>query len=217
MIKVVNPSRITRQPFFQELINYLDQHDDITLRDIKRQFSNVSNIDRSIEEYVKAGYVLRANKRYQQTVPLVQDVTDLALNQEVFVREGSTLEKKLLHLQFETRLTNHTNQAILVEKTDFFREQLTLSNYFYKIKRQYPLSDKQQVLYALLGDVNPEYALKYITTFLLKYSRKAELIQKRRDIFVDALLTLGYITVNQAGKYELNLNFDKEKLLFCVK
>ena len=213
MIKVINPSRLTRQPFFHELINYLDQHDDVTLREIKREFANFPNIDRSIEDYIKAGYVLRENKRYHQSVPLLENVTD----QEVFVRDDSPLYQELLNMRFETHLTNQTNQAILVEKTDFLREQLTLSNYFYRLKQQYPLINQQQKLYDLVGDVNPEYALKYMTTFLLKYGRKTELMQKRRDIFVDALVILGYIVPNEARKYELKLDFDKETLTFRVK
>ena len=217
MIKVINPSRLTRQPFFHELINYLDQHDDVTLREIKREFANFSNIDRSIEDYIKAGYVLRENKRYRQSVPLLENVTALSLDQEVFVRDDSPLYQELLNMRFETHLTNQTNQAILVEKTDFLREQLTLSNYFYRLKQQYPLINQQQKLYDLVGDVNPEYALKYMTTFLLKYGRKTELMQKRRDIFVDALVILGYIAPNEAGKYELKLDFDKETLTFRVK
>ncbi|VEE11633.1 hypothetical cytosolic protein [Streptococcus anginosus] len=217
MIKVINPSRLTRQPFFHELINYLDQHDDVTLREIKREFANFPNIDRSIEDYIKAGYVLRKNKRYHQSVPLLENVTALSLDQEVFVRDDSPLYQELLNMRFETHLTNQTNQAILVEKTDFLREQLTLSNYFYRLKQQYPLINQQQKLYDLVGDVNPEYALKYMTTFLLKYGRKTELMQKRRDIFVDALVILGYIAPNEAGKYELKLDFDKETLTFRVK
>ena len=217
MIKVINPSRLTRQPFFHELINYLDQHDDVTLREIKREFANFPNIDRSIEDYIKAGYVLRKNKRYHQSVPLLENVTALSLDQEVFVRDDSPLYQELLNMRFETHLTNQTNQAILVEKTDFLREQLTLSNYFYRLKQQYPLTNQQQKLYDLVGDVNPEYALKYMTTFLLKYGRKTELMQKRRDIFVDALVILGYIAPNEAGKYELKLDFDKETLTFRVK
>ena len=180
MIKVINPSRLTRQPFFHELINYLDRHDDVTLREIKREFANFPNIDRSMEEYIKAGYVLRENKRYRQSVPLLENVTDLSLDQEVFVRDDSPLYQELLNMRFETHLTNQTNQAILVEKTDFLRKQLTLSNYFYRLKQQYPLTNQQQKLYDLVGDVNPEYALKYITAFLLKYGRKTELMQKRR-------------------------------------
>ena len=217
MIKVINPSRLTHQPFFHELINYLDQHDDVTLREIKHEFANFSNIDRSIEDYIKAGYVLRENKRYHQSVPLLENVTALSLDQEVFVRDDSPLYQELLNMRFETHLTNQTNQAILVEKTDFLREQLTLSNYFYRLKQQYPLINQQQKLYDLVGDVNPEYALKYMTTFLLKYGRKTELMQKRRDIFVDALVILGYIAPNEAGKYELKLDFDKETLTFRVK
>ena len=217
MIKVINPSRLTCQPFFHELINYLDRHDDVTLREIKHEFANFSNIDRSMEEYIKAGYVLRENKRYRQSVPLLENVTDLSLDQEVFVRDDSPLYQELLNMRFETHLTNQTNQAILVEKTDFLREQLTLSNYFYRLKQQYPLINQQQKLYDLVGDVNPEYALKYMTTFLLKYGRKTELMQKRRDIFVDALVILGYIAPNEAGKYELKLDFDKETLTFRVK
>ena len=217
MIKVINPSRLTHQPFFHELINYLDQHDDVTLREIKREFANFPNIDRSIEDYIKAGYVLRKNKRYHQSVPLLENVTALSLDQEVFVRDDSPLYQELLNMRFETHLTNQTNQAILVEKTDFLREQLTLSNYFYRLKQQYPLINQQQKLYDLVGDVNPEYALKYMTTFLLKYGRKTELMQKRRDIFVDALVILGYIVPNEARKYELKLDFDKETLTFRVK
>ena len=217
MIKVINPSRLTCQPFFHKLINYLDRHDDVTLREIKHEFANFSNIDRSMEEYIKAGYVLRENKRYRQSVPLLENVTDLSLDQEVFVRDDSPLYQELLNMRFETHLTNQTNQAILVEKTDFLREQLTLSNYFYRLKQQYPLTNQQQKLYDLVGDVNPEYALKYMTTFLLKYGRKTELMQKRRDIFVDALVILGYIAPNEAGKYELKLDFDKETLTFRVK
>lgn len=53
-----------------------------------------------------------------------------------------------------------------------------------------------------------------MTTFLLKYVRKDELMQKRRDIFVDSLVILGYIRQNEVGKYELQASFDKERLIF---
>ena len=214
MIKLINPSRLTRQPFFQELIDYLDQHEEVILREIKREFAGVANIDRSIEDYIKAGYIKRENKRYYLSLPLLESLEDLQLDQEVFIRDDSPLYQELLELRFETQLSNRTNEAILLEETDFQRDELTLANYFYKMQRQYPLSDAQKPLYAVLGDVNPEYALKYMTTFLLKYVRKNELMQKRRDIFVDSLVILGYIRQNEAGKYELQTSFDKEKLSF---
>ena len=214
MIKIINPSRLTRQPFFQELIDYLDQHEEVILREIKREFAGVANINRSIEDYIKAGYIKRENKRYYLSLPLLESLEDLQLDQEVFIRDDSPLYQELLELRFETQLSNRTNAAILLEETDFQRDKLTLANYFYKMQRQYPLSGAQKPLYAVLGDVNPEYALKYMTTFLLKYVRKDELMQKRRDIFVDSLVILGYIRQNKAGKYELEASFDKEKLSF---
>ena len=214
MIKILNPTRLTRQPLFEKLINYLDQQDDVILREIKREFADFPNLDRFIEECIKAGYIRRKNKRYYQQVPLLENLESLTLDQEVFIRDDSPFYQELLNLRFETQLANQTNAAILLEKTDFQRDKLTLSNYFYKMQRQYPLSEEQKPLYAILGDVNPEYALKYMTTFLLKYVRKDELMQKRRDIFVDSLVTLGYIRQNEAGKYELKASFDKERLVF---
>ena len=214
MIKILNPTRLTRQPLFEKLINYLDQQDDVILREIKREFAGFPNLDRFMEECIKAGYIRRENKRYYQQVPLLEKLENLSLDQEVFIRDDSPIYQELLNLRFETQLTNQTNAAILLEKTDFQRDKLTLSNYFYKMQRQYPLSEEQKPLYAILGDVNPEYALKYMTTFLLKYVRKDELLQKRRDIFVDSLVTLGYIRQNEAGKYELQASFDKERLIF---
>ncbi len=214
MIKILNPTRLTRQPLFEKLINYLDQQDNVILREIKREFAGFPNLDRFMEECIKEGYIRRENKRYYQQVPLLEKLENLSLNQEIFIRDDSPIYQELLNLRFETQLTNQTNAAILLEKTDFQRDKLTLSNYFYKMQRQYPLSEEQKPLYAILGDVNPEYALKYMTTFLLKYVRKDELLQKRRDIFVDSLVILGYIRQNEAGKYELQASFDKERLVF---
>lgn len=214
MIKILNPTRLTRQPLFEKLINYLDQHNDVILREIKREFAGFPNLDRFMEECIKAGYIRRENKRYYQQVPLLEKLENLSLDQEIFIRDDSPIYQELLNLSFETQLANQTNAAILLEKTDFQRDKLTLSNYFYKMQRQYPLSEEQKPLYDILGDVNPEYALKYMTTFLLKYVRKDELLQKRRDIFVDSLVILGYIRQNEAGKYELKASFDKERLVF---
>lgn len=214
MIKILNPTRLTRQPLFEKLINYLDQQDDVILREIKREFAGFPNLDRFMEECIKAGYIRRENKRYYQQVPLLEKLENLSLDQEIFIRDDSPIYQELLNLRFETQLANQTNAAILLENTDFQRDKLTLSNYFYKMQRQYPLSEEQKPLYAILGDVNLEYALKYMTTFLLKYARKDELLQKRRDIFVDSLVILGYIRQNEAGKYELQASFDKERLMF---
>ena len=216
MITIINPTRLTRQPFFKDLINFLDQHDDVILRQIKAHFPEVA-VDKYLEEYIKAGLILRENKRYTLSLPFLESTESLELDQEVFVRDDSPIYQEILEKHFQTELRNQTNAAILKEYTDFAREKMTLSNYFYKVKFQYPLTEEQQRLYEILGDVNPEYALKYMTTFLLKFLKKDQLLQKRRDIFVDSLILLGYIVQNEDGKYELAVEFDKERLIFIKK
>lgn len=216
MITIINPTRLMRQPFFKDLINYLDQQDDVILRQIKAQFPD-QPVDKLMEEYIKVGFILRENKRYTLNLPFLESADLVDLDQEVFVREDSAVYPELKARVFQTELRNTTNAAILVEETDFERNAQTLSNYFYKVAQQYPLTEEQDKLYAILGDVNPEYALKYMTSFLLKFLKKEEVQQKRRDIFVDSLVLLGYIIQNEDGKYELAVEFDKERFIFIKK
>lgn len=183
------------------------------LREIKREFAHYP-VDKLLENLIKEGLVLREEKRYYLTLPFLEDLAQLELDQEVFVREESAVFQELQKRTFQTELHNQTNAAVLREETDFARTDLTLSNYFYRVKQGYLLTEKQAELYAVLGDINPEYALKYMTTFLLKFLKKDVLMQKRRDIFVDSLVLLGYIRQNQEGKYELAVDFDKEALRF---
>ena len=216
MITIINPTRLTRQPFFKDLINYLDQQNDVILRQIKAQFPD-QPVDKLMEEYIKAGFILRENKRYTLSLPFLESAEAVDLDQEIFVREDSELYQELKAKVFQTELRNTTNEAILIEETDFARNAQTLSNYFYKVAHQYPLTEEQEKLYAILGDVNPEYALKYMTSFLLKFLKKEVVQQKRKDIFVDSLVLLGYIIQNEDGKYELAVEFDKERFIFIKK
>ncbi len=214
MISILNPTKLTRQPFFNDLIQYLAAHDEVTLRQLKQEFSHVSHLERSIEAYVQTGYIKRKDKRYCNQFTLVTDTDHIQLNQQLFVDTDSSVYEELLSLTFQTELGNQTNEAVIVEQTGISREELTLSNYFYKLREGLPLSDSQQPLYQLLGDVNQEYALKYMTTFLLKFGRKDVVKQKRPDIFVQALELLGYLEKSTDDNYELRMVFDKQNLVF---
>lgn len=217
MIIIFNPDKLTRQTFFKDLVNFLYQTDDVTLRQIKAKFQEVPKIDRLIEEYVQTGYIIRDNKRYTIGIELLNSLENISLDSQIFVDDESQIYAELKKLSFETRLDNETNDLVLVEKTSIARDELTLSNYFFKLAENLPMSKAQEVLFDLLGDVNPQYALKYMTTFLLKFARKDEVAQKRPEIFVEALEKLDYIRKNDQGKYQLNMTFDKETLIFTSK
>ncbi|WP_165329340.1 DUF1803 domain-containing protein [Streptococcus tangpeifui] len=217
MLIVLNPDKLTRQTFFQALINYLSQHSDVSLRQIKQEFGETEHLDRKLEDYIQAGYIERRERRYYLSLTPLESIDQLSLGDKVILDRDSSVYQELKSLVFETRLTNTTNEAILVEWTDFERNTLTLSNYFHRLRTSSPLSQEQRKLYAILGDVNPDYALKYMTSFLLKFANKDLVKQKRPDIFVQSLDQLGYIEEVEAGTYSLQLDFDREKLVFKAK
>ena len=72
-----------------------------------------------MEEYIKAGLILRENKRYYLNLPMLEYLDNLELDQEIFVREASPVYQALSEQSFETELRNQTNAAILVEKDRF--------------------------------------------------------------------------------------------------
>lgn len=83
MIKIFNPDKLTRQDFFKDLVNFLYQTDDVTLRQIKAQFQDVSKIDRLIEEYVQSGYIIRDNKRYTIGFDLLESLENIDLDSQI--------------------------------------------------------------------------------------------------------------------------------------
>lgn len=208
---------MTRQPFFQALINYLHEHQDVTLRQIKAAFEGEKNLDRQLDAYIEAGYIHRKNRRYQNAFRLLDSLDGLSLDQEIFVDTESALFDQLKEVTFRRQMTNATNDLIIEEDVDLMRENLTLDSYFYKMRTQEELSEDQKKLYAILGDVNPDYALKYMTSFLLKFTRKDKVIQRRSDIFVQALVTLDFLEEISPQTYALTMEMDPEQLIFRKK
>ena len=200
-----------------EIVNYLYLNQPVTLREIKRQFPFQKNIDKLIEEFVKAGYIERFEKRYRLLISLVSDSSKIDLDQHFFINDNSSCYLELLNRSFVTKISNSTNDVVIIEQTGITRDELTISNYFYKLRENLPLSEEQNRLYDILGDVNPEYFLKHVTTFLLKYIRKEYALQKRRNIFVDALVLLGYLVQVEEGRYLLNMDLDSEAFVFSAK
>ena len=205
---------MTRQPFFQALIHYLHKHQDVTLRQIKAAFEGEKNLDRQLDAYIEAGYIHRKNRRYQNAFRLLDSLDGLSLDQEIFVDTESALFDQLKEVTFRRQMTKATNDLIIEEDVDLMRENLTLDSYFYKMRTQEELSEDQKKLYAILGDVNPDYALKYMTSFLLKFTRKDKVIQRRPDIFVQALVTLDFLEEISPQSYVLTMEMDRKQLIF---
>ena len=132
MIIQFNPNKLSNQPFFMELLNYLYHYQPVTLREIKNQFPLQKNIDKLIEEFVKVGYIERSEKRYRLLISLVSDPSTIDLYQHFFIESDSPSYQELLERRFVTEMTNSTNEVIIIEHTSITRNDLTISNYFYK-------------------------------------------------------------------------------------
>ena len=128
MIKIFHTNRMTRQPFFQALIHYLHEHQDVTLRQIKAAFEGEKNLDRQLDAYIEAGYIHRKNRRYQNAFRLLDSLDGLSLDQEIFVDTESALFDQLKEVTFRRQMTNATNDLVIEEEVDLMRERLTLDS-----------------------------------------------------------------------------------------
>ena len=134
MIKQFNPDKLCKQSFFINLINFLYLNQPVTLREIKKEFSSQENIDHLIEEFVKANYIERSNKRYSLLISFVSDVSTVDLDRHLFIDDATSLYQELIGRRFRTKVMNSTNDVIIQEYTSITRDDNTISNYFYKLR-----------------------------------------------------------------------------------
>lgn len=214
MLKVINPTRLLSDSFCWSLVSYLDTHKEIALRDIREVFTDGAPLDHSLERLIKAGYIERKDRRYSAVFTRLTSLESLELDQEVFVETDSPIYHQLQQLTYPVETANVTNGVIICEDVDFMRENLTLDTYFYRRQNMLEVAEFEQELYWILGDVNKEYALKYMTTFLLKFIRKEVVMQKRSDIFVTAMCLLGFIEKIDESSYRLAMTVDRVSLRF---
>ncbi|QDK71770.1 DUF1803 domain-containing protein [Lactococcus protaetiae] len=221
MIKIYNENRMTRRPFFKALIEYLAHHEETTLRQIHKDFTDVKNLDRQLDTFIDAGLIVRADKRYYLGFHVFsdKDFTDrnLSVLKETlsvrnvftapfFVESDSEIATKLeLSWQIQT-LSNRTNKVKLNFASRYNLQTATLANYFYKVAEQLSLTDFEKEIYQIMGDVDLEYALKYMTTFLLKFMRK-DVVKTKEDIFVQVLEKFEMIEKVGEREYRCLLNF----------
>jgi hypothetical protein len=219
-IKIFNHTKLTQRPFFQSLIDFLASHDEVTLRQIKATFPDEKNLERQIEDFVQAGLTNRCNKRYSNAFHVFDDKDFdrseapaaqpeiLVFDHPFFVAAESQLVGKLENSWVQQTLANTANQITLHFSSNFKQTTDNLANYFSHVANDLPLSALEQEIYQIIGDVNPDYALKYMTTCLLKFAKKDVVKQKRPDIFVRTLELYGYIDKIDEENYRCQLTFD---------
>lgn len=221
-IKIFNHNQLTQRPFFQQLIDFLASHDDVTLRQLRAAFPDEKNLERQIEDFVQSGLILRADKRYTNNFQVFDDndfdlnlpasePKNLSFDQPFFVNADSQLVDKIEQSQIQQVLSNSTNAISLHFSSNFAQTTDNLANYFAHVASNLPLSALETKIFKIIGDVNPDYALKYMTTFLLKFVKKERVKNKQPDIFIQTLELYGYIEKVDEVTYQSHLNFENRE------
>ncbi len=137
------------------------------LRQIRAQFPD-QPVDKLMEEYIKAALSF-------EKINATPQPAFLGVSWSIWIRRSCprgqcslSRIKKVKVFQTELRTTN---EAILIEETDFARHAQTLSTTS-KVAHQYPLTEKQEK-FMLFWEMSTEYALKYMTSFLLKFLKRS--------------------------------------------
>ncbi|OFI46473.1 hypothetical protein BG262_05510 [Floricoccus penangensis] len=225
-IKIYNENRLTKQPFFRSLIEFLDINQDVTLRAIKAEFKDTNNLDRKLEDYIQSGLIRRENRRYYNNFKVFDDIDFtkelveeseepnkiqiLSYSKPFFLRSNSILSIKLNESQTYLLLKNEVNDLKFFFSSNFARTDDNLANYFYHVAQGIPLSTLEKDIYRIMGDVDPNYALRYMTVFLLKYTKRELVPNKKPDIFIQTLIKYGYIEAVDDKYYKINVEINDD-------
>ncbi len=198
--------------FLEELHNYLKKNPQEILRNIKKEFVEVANLDVKLDKWIEKGYIKRENKRYESKLPfyaldnfqqlveigksLAEELQDVSIF-EVFqgillpeilfpiVMEKDTYAKIQTYLWHENKLSSEKFEVIVFENE---KPQKTLTRYFQGKNETVALLE----IYQILGDVVSDYYLDN-TLGKLYRSKDKPLSESRPDIFTTSLEKFGLL------------------------
>ncbi|SJZ63008.1 protein of unknown function [Pilibacter termitis] len=226
--------KLIATPLFEQVFAYLLSHENVILRELKQKFPE-KNFEKLLDEMITLGIVIRENRRYRVGVQLLEELPKFDVVEHDFL-QGYTQEEvscgwhlflQTIEFDVETPLfvKNFTPLALALEKLPLAQELLdeksqlhfcsfstigldkgTISDYFQKLSENSRLSGEEMEIYSLLGDVNPSYAMRAFSIYLLKFLENTSLEKRREDIFLDALVHFNVLRQKKTT-YFLNVPF----------
>lgn len=207
--------------FLENLHFFLKKYPHSILREIKREFKNVSQLDEKLDYFIENNWILRRDKRYETTLEefstetfeeffskessFISQLEKLDLNViEAF--EGMTIKKNSVPFvidekdYLELRNFLFTKKELTSEKFEvtIFQNELpgtTLANYFEGRLE----TESLKKAYDLLGDVTATYYLDQ-TLGKLYRSKEKPLVESRKDIFTDSLYLFDLLNEKKIAK-----------------
>ncbi|MGY3765085.1 DUF1803 domain-containing protein [Vagococcus vulneris] len=143
--------------FPKELLDFLVSHrdDTVTLRDIKRYFPSMSNIERHIDVLIKNGLLQRYHGRYMTDIPYIK-TNELEESCQEIIKSVNNQKKKFLAWFDKEKLKSDDDQFVLAELLSLFvktpsKNKVVLfeTNEFIQRWEKYPnqLSTRDGILY----------------------------------------------------------------------
>lgn len=130
-----------------------------------------------------------------------------------FIEQSPGLDDILSLPVYLQKLSGIKTEIYSYERLGDLADTHTLASYFYE--QRYQVSTNSQMyttINRLLGDVNPSYFVHYVERKLRRIKKGRQIPIASRDIFLESLLALNYLTDND-GYYDLNLTVITDDLL----
>ena len=212
---------LAHKPTFQQLCHYLFQHEAAILRDLKKEITN-HDLEKTIDTAIKLQLVVRKDRRYRLLFPVVTPALVANIQEEkTFQLALQTLKKEsdqnvLTALNYFNNLLEQdyfygvTDAISFATATKLENEKLhliscqlkdqtaTLPGYFNALKKS-ELTEENS-LYALLGDVELNYALDQFSYIIQRTYQKKKV---RPSIFRQALVMTDILAIDDSDNLQL--------------
>ncbi|MTD38897.1 DUF1803 domain-containing protein [Erwinia sp. CPCC 100877] len=222
--------KITTEPLFQQIIDYLTEQPNVILRQLKAAFENEPNFDVYLDQLIEYNLLERKNRRYTVNFPIFS-TDDLVVSKEVSTEmqaitqddlEASCLVfgEWLWPLFFEdesyffgvrsneasnyflTRTEAGNESLTFVSITTADRKEVTTANYFSLLIEGEQLPERFKPLEKLIGDVDINYFILQCRRILRSLKRQTG---QKQNIFLEALITTKELQKTEQKGYYLNI------------
>jgi hypothetical protein len=221
--------KITANPLFHQVVEYLTQQPNVILRQLKAAFEKEPHFDVFLDQLIKYELLERKNRRYTLKFPIFSS-SDFAVPEEVILEIQQMKQEKLefgcflmgqrlwpllfteesyffgvdsgkssLHFLTKTEVGNETLSFISITPDD--KKEVTAANYFSILAEDAEVPSTFQTLEHLIGDVDVDYFVLQTRRILRSLKRN----NSKRNIFQEALVETGTLQKDEQGSYNLTL------------
>lgn len=202
--------------FFMEMVQYLNTHQDVTLRQLKADLTTDAHFDKRLDTLIAYGLIRRQARRYTLHFPIYSEIIkDNAFNEVVDPTTIIELARNLKPLENDSFYA--MDMAMFVHfdvlsngymHIEMLYNELTgqhLAGYLQACQQQIHL-DKYIDMYNLLGDVDAQYLLDQYEALFDKILHKRRRI--RDSIFVQSAIHFGLVQREEQLVFAPNLLLD---------